>query len=796
MRRRELLLLAAAGSFGAWWLLRTPAADPEADSTTASMTTPTATVTHRSSGAAPLLADQPTSQLETTPRYPSEPPEQAYLDDRVMLRVEDDSSLLAIARDHGARVDRLPGPSGYGSLLLPEGTDRHPFLAQLRDDPRVGRASPVGVIHGAESKGGDSSSTRTTDFVYSWHLDAMQHPDDGETISDVVVAVLDTGVAYESHSDANGSYVQAASLASTSIVAPWDFVNEDAHANDDHQHGTHIATSIAGQHVVEGVAPGAAIMPLKVLDADNAGTELYLIDAIWHAVDNGADVINMSLSFGGDYYPSAALNEALEAAWDAGIVLVAASGNEGESWVSFPAAHRRVLAVGAVRATSTDGSTTPASYSNASPRIDVLAPGGDLDNDINGDGYPDGILAESIDYQDPTTTAYWLYAGTSQAAALVSGAVARLLHEGATPEECITSLQTASAASLKHIWYGWGTGNIDLSDGILYVDKHLQLPEYYVAVMPYLEAYGSSYVRPKAELTLLDEDGDPVAGVDLMGTISGSEQSTFYCSTDSDGTCTATGGWTAAYDGRSPAALAYVFRVEAAWLGYISVHPGSAFFASDALEILLTALDNEGSGIATSPLGFHWPSGADPDLGVDLAESYVFVDMGTGIATSPLGVVITPPVIEPHIVQDETLSLDLDGTGIATSPLGVVPISRITLGGSGIATSPLGIIRIPIVIIGNGIATSPLGLNPPPIIGPPVMGGNSFDSTLLDLDGVPVLNGAGEVEGTAIEAGLDDGGWVVDQDYGCATALIGSGMMDSGGSVSLSSSGTGSQPLD
>ena len=81
---------------------------------------------------------------------------------------------------------------------------------------------------------------------YQWHLPLLDAVTPSQlSVERVTVAVLDTGVAYEDHADASGTYVQAPSLSDVAVVSPHDFVNGDAHANDDHQHGTHIASIIA-----------------------------------------------------------------------------------------------------------------------------------------------------------------------------------------------------------------------------------------------------------------------------------------------------------------------------------------------------------------------------------------------------------------------------------------------------------------------------------------------------------------------------------------------------------------------
>ena len=132
--------------------------------------------------------------------------------------------------------------------------------------------------------------------------------------------------------------------------------------------------------------------------------------------------------------PSTALAEAIEAAHEAGVVMVAASGNEGNNAVSFPASHPRVIAVGSSRLRpGTTNNFDVADYSNISGAIDVLAPGGDITQDQDGDGLVDGVLAEAINPADPTDVGYWLMAGTSQASAMIAGLAVQLLVDRRRP---------------------------------------------------------------------------------------------------------------------------------------------------------------------------------------------------------------------------------------------------------------------------------------------------------------------------------------------------------------------------
>jgi serine protease len=287
------------------------------------------------------------------------------------------------------------------------------------------------------------------------------------TGSGVVVAILDTGIAYENYSEkspagSNVIYQQAPDLAGTFFVAGYDFVNRDEHPNDDSvsAHGTHIAGTIAQNTNngigAAGVAFDAYLMPVKVLNSLGVGTYANIAEGIIWATENGAHVIN--LGFGGNE-PSMALEQAIAYSYNRGVTLIAAAGNDGTGGVSYPAAYDDyVIAVGATRYDE-----TLAYYSNFGLSLDLVAPGGDLNVDQDGDDYTDGILQQTYK-TDGFGTISWGYSfmeGTSMAAAHVSGVAALLIANGnaASPAEIRQALESTAEDKDVTGWdirYGWG----------------------------------------------------------------------------------------------------------------------------------------------------------------------------------------------------------------------------------------------------------------------------------------------------------------------------------------------------
>jgi len=263
-----------------------------------------------------------------------------------------------------------------------------------------------------------------------------------------IVAVVDTGVAYENHS----GFTQARDLKDTRFVSPHNFLNGSDHANDDHGHGTHVAGTIAqstnNKMGVVGIAPAARIMPLKVLDGAGRGTIAAIAEAIKYAADNGAHVINMSL---GGPMPSRALRKACKYALSKGSLPVWAAGNSGKS-VGYPARYPECMAVSAVQYDE-----TITFYSSRGPEIEIAAPGGNIRVDQNKDGYPDGVLQNTIYSDQPAKDDYMLFMGTSMAAPHVAGAAALLVSAGVThPERIRAILKESSRAKKNSQEYGSG----------------------------------------------------------------------------------------------------------------------------------------------------------------------------------------------------------------------------------------------------------------------------------------------------------------------------------------------------
>lgn len=184
--------------------------------------------------------------------------------------------------------------------------------------------------------------------------------DETKGTEEVLIAVIDTGVDFE-HPDIKNKVTSRGH----------DFVNDDLDATDDNGHGTFVAGIAAAEtnnsEGVAGVAWNCKILPVKSMDEDGSGYYDDIIESIIWTVDEGADVINLSL--GGDV-EDPHLEEAVKYAFDRGVVVVAAAGNDDAS-VLYPAAYDDYcLAVAA-----TDYKDLRTDWSNFGPEVDVAAPG-------------------------------------------------------------------------------------------------------------------------------------------------------------------------------------------------------------------------------------------------------------------------------------------------------------------------------------------------------------------------------------------------------------------------------------
>jgi len=296
-------------------------------------------------------------------------------------------------------------------------------------------------------------------YAKQWHMRQIGMPEawklaDG---NGVIVAVLDTGVGYEDRA----KFTELPDLKGITWVKPYNFVSNNKNANDDHGHGSHVTGTIAqvtnNGIGVTGIALNVKIMPLKVLSKNGSGSVGGIADAIRYAADNGAKVINMSL---GSSFPSTPLKNAVKYAYDKGVTIICAAGNDGKEKVGYPAAYPGAVAVSA---TQNDEAIT--FYSNWGPEIDIAAPGGNTRDKNGGRNNPDGgVLQNTIKIGDPTSNDYYAYMGTSMASPHAAGVAALVVGEGVTKPAAVEKVLQLSARKPANQEYSktkYGAGIID-----------------------------------------------------------------------------------------------------------------------------------------------------------------------------------------------------------------------------------------------------------------------------------------------------------------------------------------------
>lgn len=381
-----------------------------------------------------------------------------------------DEAIRDLNQRHGCSVLSKSRFADFKRLRIPKGKTVEEMVENYSKNPNVEYAEPNYIAHAHFIPNDPLYSP------YQWHMDNsvygginMEAAWDIQTgAPSVVVAVIDTGVAYENYVDAipiGGSgkyryitYAQAPDLANTSFVPGYDFVNDDSHPNDDEGHGTHVAGTIAQSTNngigVAGVAFNCSIMPVKVLNATGSGTYADIADGIYYAANNGAHVINMSLGGG---VPSITIENALAYAYGRGVTIVCSAGNSGPGGApSYPAAYDAYcIAVGATRYDE-----NVSYYSTTGSYVDIAAPGGDVNVDQNGDGYGDGVLQQTHDGINYTSFGYWFYQGTSMASPHVAGVAALLIANGVTgPDNVREAIESTAEDHGAAGWdeaYGWG----------------------------------------------------------------------------------------------------------------------------------------------------------------------------------------------------------------------------------------------------------------------------------------------------------------------------------------------------
>jgi serine protease len=354
---------------------------------------------------------------------------------------------------------RYEGTGAIASVSVPAGETVEQALERLQSDPTVAVALPDYV---AEAAGFNPIDPGRAGTPSGWREDQWNFVDPAAGVgapaawgnlgaapgSGVTIAVLDSGVAYRAK---GSSFARNPDLAKATFVAGRDLVDGDGQPLDESKtgHGTHVASTIAQATNNDlgdtGLAYGAKLMPLRVLNRNGDGRASDIAKAIRYASKHGAGVINLSLDFGPEITNCEQIPivcRAIAVATRNGALVVGAAGNDGGTSPEMPAAAPHVLSVAA---STRDGSSTClASYSNlpavvpaAASNWPIAAPGGGscISGQPRSPIWQYSLKPSAAANGDFTKFGFVQRSGTSQAAAEVSAAAALVIANsaGTTP---------------------------------------------------------------------------------------------------------------------------------------------------------------------------------------------------------------------------------------------------------------------------------------------------------------------------------------------------------------------------
>jgi serine protease len=382
---------------------------------------------------------------------PAAPAGAEYRPDEVIVGYAPGTSAAhqrAVQRAAGTRAAQSAGPAARVLRITDGGTVRQ-TARELERQPGVryavpnhlARGSGVGYFPNDHGLGPPGAWQRVQwNFLagtgidapgaWAWMLRARAPGGRG-----VTVAVLDTGVAYRFA----GRYRRSPDFSPQTFVPGYDFVSRDPYPDDPNGHGTLIAGIVAERTNnllgVTGIAYGARVMPIRVLDAQGLGDAATIAAGIRFAARRDARVINLSLEFDSSV-PSSEIPEVLRAtayARSRGAVVVGAAGNTAQPTIAYPGRARGVISVGA-----TTEHVCVADYSNHGPELDLVAPGGGADARLPDDpvhcrpDQPAGRSIFQLTYKGGVRR-FGLpdgYEGTSMAAPHVSAVAALVIASG------------------------------------------------------------------------------------------------------------------------------------------------------------------------------------------------------------------------------------------------------------------------------------------------------------------------------------------------------------------------------
>lgn len=419
------------------------------------------------------------------------------------LEINDDEILDSISQTHKIKRKKTKNEStklktlstGENSIIsvleLEENLDEYSIEA-LIDEMNLNKevnsdyeleAAYLDHIFEIQESGTLDGNINDIDYQSQWNLDSI-HAESAWNLSKgegVVVAVIDTGIDYRHKDLAENIWINEDEIPDNGIdddgngfvddVYGWDFVKEgnifceggedckdrDNDPSDFNGHGTHCAGIIAAvqnnNFGISGIAPKAKIMAIRAAYSTGSSAILHtsdIIAAITYAINNGANIINMS--FAG--YSLGALEEVLKLAYDLDIVSVAAAGNLGSEEKIYPAALDTVIAVGAL-----DQRDNRAYISNYGNWVDIAAPGVGI-------------------YSTTPFDSFRFKTGTSMAAPQVAGVAALVASKNKLKNLSVEEIKDLIKSSAENLNYSDGLSKLNASIEYPLEIDDLQVPDW------------------------------------------------------------------------------------------------------------------------------------------------------------------------------------------------------------------------------------------------------------------------------------------------------------------------------
>lgn len=360
---------------------------------------------------------------------PAEAESKNYVADEIIVKFKkgvSQSAMSALHEQKGAQVKETSRYGGYQVVKVKKGSVEE-AVKEYNKNANVEYAEPNYIYHA-------TWISNDPYFPYQWNLHKIEAPCawDFARGAGATIAVIDTGVQ-SNHPDLVGK-----------VINGYDFVDDDWVPQDGNGHGTFVAGIAAAQTNngigIAAVAPQANILAIRVLNNSGSGTLNDIADGIRFAVDNGAEVINLSL---GGTYGSTTLQQAVDYAWSRGAVIVAAAGNSGNTQPHYPAYYPNVISVA-----STDRNDNISYFSTRGAWVDIAAPGSDI-------------------YSTYINNTYHSLSGTSMAAPHVSGVAAILASQGRNNVQIRAAIKN-SADRISGTGTYWAHGRLNACKAVRY----------------------------------------------------------------------------------------------------------------------------------------------------------------------------------------------------------------------------------------------------------------------------------------------------------------------------------------